>query len=115
MRRIFSFSLGALVGHLMNKPTRLGKALISAARNNNIRKVKELLRRGVDVNYSPKGEFYGRTALFRAARMGNVDVVRILRRHGALTKVGEVDVLEHVKSSSLEEQTKKELEKLLTE
>ena len=45
-----------------------------------LEEIKELLKKGADVNASDK---YGRTALMMAARLGTLDVVKCLVEHGA--------------------------------
>ena len=45
-----------------------------------LEEIKELLKKGADVNASDK---YGRTALMKAARDGNLDMVKYLAENGA--------------------------------
>jgi ankyrin repeat protein len=55
--------------------------LIVAVKNNDMRQVKTLLTSGVKVD--ERDEFSERTALMRAAEIGNLEVVKQLLRYGA--------------------------------
>ncbi|XP_043094045.1 G patch domain and ankyrin repeat-containing protein 1 [Puntigrus tetrazona] len=71
----------------VNTSERDGYKLLRCAQEGNIRALKDLLRRGIDVNF--RDDFYW-TGVMCASKAGQTDAVRLLLQHGAAW-VGVVD------------------------
>ena len=61
----------------------LNEQIISASRNGNLNKVKELLAKGADINAGNKDGEYPTSPLYEAIDTGNIELIKFLIRHGA--------------------------------
>lgn len=64
-------------------PRNINDQLIIAARKNDITKVRELIKKGANINATEKVIGEGQTALFHAASYGHTEIVKLLIQSGA--------------------------------